>query len=305
MDLLKKYFANCYLGLALAQCSVGLNITVGKLLIGSFPVFFLLAIRFTIGFVGMLIIAYMQKLTIKNIVKDFMLLTNKDKLLLFMQAMCGGFLFNMLILYGMKGTSAISAGIITSFTPVAIFILSALLLRDKINSRKVFSIFMVFLGLVILNFNTELFGFNKILWGDLLVLLAVIPEAFFTIFSKFLDNKLKDSVAVVLINLFNLIIFVPFALFDTKVWYFSDTSISTYAQLFIYGISGGILFFLLWYRNLLKVSADTAALFTAFMPMSTALLAVFFLNEPMHMTEVLGIFLTVSAIFMGFKTVKA
>src|SRR6476659_3905236 len=95
----------------------------GKFLIGFFPIFLLLAIRFAIGFAGMLAIARLKGIKYSNTYYNFMSLTSRDKLLLILQAACGGFLFNVLILYGMKTTSATSAGIISSITPIMIFIL--------------------------------------------------------------------------------------------------------------------------------------------------------------------------------------
>ena len=90
----------------------------------DFFLFLLLALRFAIGFAGMLVVARFMKITVLTTVHHFMGLSHKDKLLLFFQAACGGFLFNVLILYGMETTSATSAGIISSVTPIMIFIFS-------------------------------------------------------------------------------------------------------------------------------------------------------------------------------------
>lgn len=299
----KKGLTRSYMGLILAQCCVGLNVTIGKLLTDFFPVFLLLTMRFAIGLIGTVAVAYMQKLTVKTIHRRFIGLTKKDKLLLFLQAMCGGFLFNILVLYGMKATSAVSTGIITSITPVAILIFSALFLREKITLQSVYTILIVVFGLIVLNVGKGPLVFEKMFLGNLLVLLAVVPEAFFIILSKLIGKKLAESEAVVLINLFNFLIFLPFTLCEFKTWNIGKISFNVYGQLLIYGISGGVLFFLLWHRSVAKVTAHTAALFTAFMPISTVFLAMVLLNEPIHLSDIVGMILIIIAIFVGCKTI--
>ena len=249
----------------------------------------------------MLAIARTQNIRFTNIYHHFMLLSRKDKLLLIMQAICGGFLFNVLILYGMKTTSATSAGIISSITPIMIFILAAAFLHEKINLQKCIAIVIVMLGLLILNTGKTTTSAEGALFGNLLVLLAVIPEALFTILSKSVGKKLSGMEAVILVNLFNLILFIPFAIISIADFHPMLISASVYGQLLIYGISGGIIFFLLWYRGLTKINANTAALFTGVMPVSTTILAFIFLNEPINNSEIIGMLMVIVAIFVGCK----
>lgn len=300
-SLTKKDYAIGYTELTLAQCCVGINVISGKFLISFFPIFILLAIRFAIGFVGMLTIARAKNIRFSNIYHNFISLTSKDKLLLIFQAACGGFLFNVLILYGMKTTSATSAGIISSITPIMIFILAAAFLHEKINLQKGFAIVIVMLGLLILNIGKTSGSMEGALLGNFLVLLAVIPEALFTILSKSVGKKITEMEAVILVNLFNLILFIPFAIYQIIDFHPKNISAHVYGQLLIYGISGGIMFFLLWYRGLTKINANTAALFTGVMPVSTTILAFIFLNEPISNSEIIGMLLVIAAIFVGCK----
>jgi drug/metabolite transporter (DMT)-like permease len=299
--LTKKDYIIGYIELTLAQCCVGLNVIFGKCLIGFFPIFLLLTIRFALGLAGMLAIARVNNIRCSNIYHHFMSLTLQDKILLMFQAACGGFLFNVLILYGMKTTSAIFAGIISSITPVMIFILAAVFLQEKINFQKSLAIGIVMLGLIILNTGQAAGAMEGALLGNCLVFLAIIPEALFTILSKSVGKKISEMEAVILVNLFNLILCIPFAAMNWCDFHLKKSSISLYGQLVIYGISGGILFFLFWYRGLTKINANTAALFTGVMPISTMLFACLFLNEPIHASEIVGMVLVIFAIFLGCK----
>jgi drug/metabolite transporter (DMT)-like permease len=300
-SLTKKDYAIGYTELTLAQCCVGLNVISGKFLIGFFPLFVLLAIRFAIGLVGMLAVARFNNIRTLNVYRNYMSLTLKDKMLLIFQAACGGFLFNVFILFGMQTTSAISAGIITSITPIMIFILAAAILREKINLQKYIAIAMVVIGLIILNTGKASGSMTGELFGNFLVFLAVIPEALFTILSKSVGKKISEMEAVILVNFFNLLMFIPFAAYSLSEFHPATISAGIYGQLVIYGITGGIMFFLLWYRGLTKISANTAALFTGVMPVSTTVLAYLFLSEPLHINDIIGMLLVIAAIFVGCK----
>lgn len=299
--LTKKDYAIGYAELTLAQSCVGLNVITGKFLIGYFPIFLLLALRFAIGFAGMLVLARILKISLLKTYHHFVTLRNKDKFLLIFQAACGGFLFNVFILYGMKTTTATSAGIISSITPIMIVILSVTLLREKINFQKSLAIVIVMIGLVVLNTGKSTDSISGELIGNFLVLLAVVPEALFTILSRSIGKKMSEMEAVILVNFFNLVMFVPFALMDLGGSAWPTPAPFTIVLLFLYGISGGIMFFLFWYRGLSKINANTAALFTGVMPVATTIFAYLFLHEPIHRVEIVGMLLVILAIFVGCK----
>lgn len=297
--LTKKDYLVGYIELFLAQVCIGINVITGKLLTGFFPVFLLLAIRFTIGLCGMLVIMHVQRISIMMIYNRFMLLANKSKFLLFVQAICGGFLFNVFMLYGMKTISATSAGIISSIIPIMIFIISAVFLNEKINFQKIISIVIVVMGFIILNTGRRFDETERACVGNFLVLLAVIPEALFTILSKSINKKISSIEAVTFINLFNFILFLPFALINLTHFHLTHLNANLCSQLLLYGLSGGILFFFFWYRGLTKINANTAALFTGIMPLSTTLLAFIFLNETISINQIIGMLLVTAAIFIG------
>lgn len=292
-----------YSELAAAQFCVGLNVISGKFLMAYFPIFLLLTIRCSIGLIAMLFVARCNKLRIPAIYHRFMKLSLKDKGLLVLQAMCGCFFFNVFILYGMQTTTATAAGIISSITPIMTFILAAIFLRERISFEKWVAIFIVVLGLMVLSLGEESVAVMENAWiGNLLVFCAVIPEALFTILSKSIGGKLTQTEAVILVNAFNLMAFIPLAIWDIDSFDIHLATWDAYGVLVLYGISGGILFFFLWYRGLEKVSANIAALFTGVMPISTTVLAFFLLNERIQWTDMVGMGLVILAIVVGCRS---
>ena len=196
--------------LTLAQCTIGVNLVVTKYLISVFPIWLLLGLRFFISaIISIVIIQFSKEKIYQNRQgKNFV---TSDWVVLFSQALCAGFLFNVLITGGLAYTSATAAGIISSTIPVAIIILSCVFLREKITATNVVAILIITLGLVVLSLGKGGIEHNKnSLLGDLFVLLAVIPEALFTIIAKWYGDTVKPLVMMVIVNLFNALLFLPF-----------------------------------------------------------------------------------------------
>lgn len=119
------------------------------------------------------------------------------------------------MLYGVQWTTATSAGIITSTVPACIALFSFLLLKEKIRSHQLVSILFSVVGIGFITFTggAASVGWGAI-FGNLLVFLAVISEALFTIFAKRLSESVTPFQMTAAINVISLILFLPFAIAD-------------------------------------------------------------------------------------------
>lgn len=289
-----------YLQLSLAQCCFGINIILGKILIPEIPIFALLLLRFTVGFI---LIGTYQALGNFSLVRtELGTLSSKDWLIIFAQALCAGFLFNVLVLYGLEHTTATVTGIINSAVPALVAVFSFIILREKLTPRIGVAILLCITGIAVLGLGKAIptdSNQNELL-GILLILAAIIPEALFTVLAKLLKKPPSPLTTTLLINFFNMILFIPFAI--TAEWgQVKDASMLTISQIFLYSLTGGILFFVFWYRGLARVSANTASLFMGIMPISTCILAYFALNEIVGWDDLIGMILVIISIIIGTR----
>ncbi|HEV2524293.1 MAG TPA: DMT family transporter [Gammaproteobacteria bacterium] len=289
-----------YLELSLAQCCIGINIILGKILIPEIPIFALLLLRFTLGFI---FIGTYQALGNFSLVRtELRALSSKDWLIIFTQALCAGFLFNVLILYGLEHTTATVTGIINSAVPALVAVFSFLILREKLTLRIGIAILLCIVVIAVLGLGKAIptdSNQNELL-GILLILAAIVPEALFTVLAKLLKKPPSPLTTTLLINFFNMILFIPFAI--TAEWgQVKDASMLTISQIFLYSLTGGILFFVFWYRGLARISANTAALFMGIMPISTCILAYFALNEILGWDDLTGMILVIISIIIGTR----
>jgi drug/metabolite transporter (DMT)-like permease len=285
-----------YIQLALSMCLVGINIAVGKIIISSVPIFLFSDIRFIIASLVLV------PLLVKQGEIKFEL-NRKEWLILFLQAFFGVFLFSIFMLYGVRYTSAISAGIITSTTPACIAFIALVFLGEKLNLNNTLSICFAVLGISLISFpglghslkNTGI-GF-----GSILIIAAVISEALFTIFAKRLSTRLKPLQMAAMVNLFGFLLFIPFSVQQVMSINIKITSL-VWLLIFYYSLTASVVSFVLWYRGVAKVPANIAGLFTVFMPVSSALIGVVFLHECFTMKHLMGMAFAITAIYIGIRT---
>lgn len=302
MNAKKPYLG--YLELSLAQSCIGINIILGKILVPGIPVFLLLLLRFSLGFI--LIFSYQILRDFSLLREELKILSTKDYVIIFSQAMCAGFLFNVLMLYGLERTTATVTGIISSAVPALVAIFSVVILREKLTSRIVTAVLLCVVGIIILGLGKAIptdSNQNEML-GIILVILSIIPEAFFTILAKLLKRSPPPLITTLLVNFFNMALLIPFTLYFLNGEPIHITP-SAIFQIFLYGLTGGVLFFVFWYRGLVQVSASTSALFMGVMPISTCVLAYFFLQERIDLEDWLGMFFVLASIIIGTQHSKS
>jgi drug/metabolite transporter (DMT)-like permease len=286
-----------YIELSLAQFCLGINIVLGRILAPTCPILLLLSIRFLIGFGIIAIYLYFRSAT--QVYQEVKGLQKGDWIVLFLQALCGGFLFNTLTLYGLQYTSATTASIVNSTIPAFVALFSFFILKEALTKHKVFAISLAIIGILLLSIGNATLPTSAIdLLGILCIFLAIIPGALFIVLGKMLKTSVNVLTVTAFINLFNTLLFFPLA-FNRGLTLFINHSYTTWFQIFLYGISGSILFFIFWYRGLVRVTANTAALFVGIMPISTTILAYFILDESLSGFEVLGMCCVVVSIFIG------
>ena len=119
-----------YAALALSMSLVGSYVALSKPLVAVFPVFLLAWLRFGIG--GLAMWRWLRKPA------DEPPMTRRTRGLLFLESFLGNFLFSICMLFGVRLTTAVAAGVVMSAIPAVVAILSWLFAFDVINHRNRF-----------------------------------------------------------------------------------------------------------------------------------------------------------------------
>ncbi len=286
-----------YVALALAQGLVGANIVINKFLVTLLPIFVLLQIRFSMSCIILFSFLVIRKIFFSQPI--FIQLTKSDWWLFIFQALCANFLFNTLIISGMCLTTAIAAGIITSFIPALIALFSYLVLHEKLPKMRILSIILGVLGLIFVGLSArEINSGDSSLLGKFIVFLAIIPEAFYTILAKRQIQSIAPYRSGAWILLITSIMFIPFSVLQ---WHAADFSLINW-QIWLYlliSASFSASFFILWPTGLSLVPASLSALFVGVMPISAIFVASIFLGEHLTYFDFVGLIFVLISIILG------
>lgn len=278
---------------------VGSSVVAGKLITQSFPVFLASELRFLVAAIVMV------PLLIK--VEGFPSISKRDFLILFLQALSGVFLFSIFMLYGLTLTTAIEAGIITSTIPAVTGGLAFLFLKEKISKSVGVGIMLAVIGTFIINVIGSLSIIERgsyPIYGNLLILGAVICEALFIIFGKFVTQRVSPLTITTIVSVLGAILFLPFSLYEGYQFKFEEVSIAEWGLILYFGIVVTVIAFILMYQGVSKVPASTAGALTCVLPISSVILSVLILGEEVSFIHLVGIVFTLTAIYLIAKPTK-
>ena len=114
-----------YASLAASTSVIGSYVGLYKLLVLVFPVFLLAFLRF--GMAAIFMLPWLKRGPTEPP------LTGRTRVLLFLESFFGNFLFSLCLLFGMKHSSAVVAGVIMAGIPATVALMSWLFLRERIR----------------------------------------------------------------------------------------------------------------------------------------------------------------------------
>lgn len=290
-----------YFVLALAQVAISVNVVISKFLISGYDMsmFFLLTARFGISSLFLGLFMLVSRTSLRDPRHPQSALTQKDWFLGILSGFFAAFLFNLFFVWGLQYTTATASGIVASTLPAIVAISAVWFLNERLNSAKVSAVILAMIGILVINldhFETNV-HLEHTYFGDFLVFLAMLPEAWYSIISRKLANRITPLGAAFIANIVGFVCFLPCALFTSS---FSVSALSTPVCLLIL-LAGftSLLFFWAWGWGLSFIPASTAAIFGGVMPVATTCLAILFLGETLRWYDTVGMLLVLASIVIG------
>ncbi|MEZ5741761.1 MAG: DMT family transporter [Burkholderiaceae bacterium] len=260
-----------YLLLFSGMALVGTYVALSKPLTAVIPVFLLAWLRF--GIAAIVMLPWLRRSPGEAP------LSRASTLTLFLQSFLGNFLFSICMLYGVSMTSASAAGLILSFMPAAVALLSWAFLRERLSARTWLAVALSVGGVAVLTLAGSRAGGQISLAGNLLVLASVFCEASYVILGKKLTGTVSAKRISALINLFGLALMTPFGLVQALDYPFASLDASLWGLLVFYAIAASMVSTWLWLSGLKYVPASQSGVFTIAMPLAATVVGVVFLGE--------------------------
>lgn len=204
-----------------------------------------------------------------------------------------------LYLYGMKYTTAANGALLYAATPIFVLLLSRLILKEEITLRKLSGIILAFMGVTIVIFEHGISASAEFTFGNIVILIAVITWALYTILGKPLVLKVGALSATASANFAGLLLFFPFGMYGTMRFPFDQLHSSDWAGIFYLGIGTSIIGYLLWYYALRRIDASRLAVFSNGQPIVASILSVIFLDATISAQFVIGGIITIGGVILA------
>ncbi|CAN5168192.1 DMT family transporter [soil metagenome] len=281
--------------LAASTSLVGSYVGLSKLLVAVLPVFLLAWLRF--GLAALLMAGWVRRGA------DEPPLDARSRWLLFWESFLGNFLFSICLLFGLKSSSAVVAGVIMAGIPAAVAGLSWLLLKERIAPRVLVGIALGVAGIATVALGKSDAGTSSAL-GSLLLLGAVACEACYVVIGKKLTAHVSPKRISALINLWGLALVTPLGLWQALSFDFSAPGLSVWGLLGFYAAAASVVTVWLWMTGLRQVPAAKAGVFMVFLPVTTALIGLL-LGETMSLQQALAYGLALGGVVLATWPPKA
>lgn len=281
-----------YILLFLGMAFFGSATPVSKLVTESFPVWIAGALRVLLAF--LLLLPFVKISHVKNF-------KGRDFWILLGIGVIGVVGFTAFLLFGMKKVSGVMGSIIMSATPAITAGLSYLVFKDHFGWRKFTAIGLAVAGILVMHLGGSSSNGSSSIWGVILVLLAVLCEAAYTLFGKALSKDFNVVEIAAFSALIGFIAFLPGAIWQYSDGVFQDIAASQWWSLLFYGLATMGAGSVLWYKGVQQVEGSTAAAFMGVMPLSALLLSYWLLDESFAWIHLAGFALVFAGVVLVIR----
>jgi drug/metabolite transporter (DMT)-like permease len=268
----------------------------GKLSVPYIPPFTLTFLRF---FFATIILFFV----LKKQGNEFKLKKEHYPIFLF-TGIIGMFGYHVLFFLALKYTTAINSSIIGATNPIITTILSIIFLKDKLTKKQIAGIILSFTGVFLTITNADMaairsFTFNQ---GDLIMIVAVIMWAAYSVFSKKVTGKFSPMILTYYSFLFCTIFIIPFVIYERPWTFLGNVPYYSYIAVIYMSIFASVMGYLIQQMAIKQIGPSKTSIFINLVPMFSILLSVLILNEALQPIKLLTALLIVAGVYICQRT---
>jgi drug/metabolite transporter (DMT)-like permease len=235
------------------------------------------------------------KSTIRNRIE-----IKKNIRFLALTAVLGITIFNTLIYFAGKTTSAVNLSLIAISIPLFIVAISRIAFKEKVSNTKIIGILTIILGVLILITKGSLQALLQIKFaiGDLIMLIACFFFASYTILVRLKPKELPSKVFLFSVFVLGVLFLLPFYLWEHlyyKKVIFDSTTI--FATTYV-GIFASLVSYYLWNEAITLIGTQKTALIYYLIPVFSGVLAYFFLNQNIVLSQIISMGIIIAGLFI-------
>jgi len=212
----------------------------------------------------------------------------EDYAMFFWLAFLGVPLNQFLFLYGLRFTIPSNAALLYATTPVIVLVFSHFFLGERLTGLKAAGVVLGFAGVTIVIFERGLSASMDYLFGNVMIFIAVIAWALYTVYGRKMIVKYGPIETSALSLIGGTILFLPVGVVSALHFSFGSLTTANWVQIGYLSIVTSVISYLLWYYALGRIEAGKVALFSNFQPIIVTALAVTLLGQTITLPFVVG-----------------
>jgi drug/metabolite transporter (DMT)-like permease len=204
-----------------------------------------------------------------------------------------------LYLYGTAYTIPSNAALLYATTPIIVLVFSHWFLRESLTRRKVAGVALGFVGVTVVIFERGISASMEHVYGNLVVFVAVLAWALYTVQGRRLIARYGAIEASALTLIGGTILFLPFGLLPALRFPYGGLTGDVWLQIAYLAVITSVLGYLLWYYALGRVEAGKVALFANLQPVLTTILGVVLLGNDVTPLFVVGGLVAIAGVIVA------
>lgn len=217
-----------------------------------------------------------------------------------------GVAFNMLTFFkGLSYTSPIMGAVLMVSTPMIVLILSAVIMKERLEKKKAFGIILGLTGtLFLILYGKSLANAPNATLGNILVFVNAVSYAFYLIIVKKLMDKYNAFAFVKWIYLFGFIMVLPFGWSEFAAVNWNSIPLNIFLKIGFVVIFSTFLTYLLNLVSMRELKPTTVAVFIYLQPFFATIFAVGLGKDDINWVKLVSALLIFSGVYLVIQKKK-
>lgn len=205
-------------------------------------------------------------------------------------SLTGVLAFNLLVYWGLHSTSATNGIILNSFIPFLVALFGFLFYRQRLPVHQFLGLLVSLAGVLTVVAHGDIHTLRNLAFaaGDMIIFLAMIFWALFTLWTKEIPASLDRSGLMLCQVLIALLVLIPLSLWESQHRLVTIGHAQTGWALVYIGIFPSVIAFLAYSKAVSRVGSVRASAFIHAMPIFGAILSTLLLQEEFHRYQLVG-----------------
>jgi drug/metabolite transporter (DMT)-like permease len=218
-----------------------------------------------------------------------------------------GVAFNMLTFFkGLSYTSPIMGAVLMVTTPMIVLVLSAILMKERMKSKKVIGILLGLAGTItLILYGKDLNNAPNATLGNLLVFVNAVSYAFYLIFVKKLMDKYNAFTFVKYIYLFGFFMVLPFGYDELQVVSWNEIPLDVSLKIGFVVVFSTFFTYLLNLISMRNLKPTTVAVFIYLQPFFATIFAIGLGKDSLNMVKIVSAILIFIGVYLVIKKEKS